>query len=948
MIQRVAEGAFLADLFAEWHRAGYRYVVLRHYETLPETVAGHDLDLLVAPADLEAMFQSTRRVAALHGGHLIAGHRQSGIIARFAGRSTGWWGIAIDFFAELSHRGLPFYDATEVLAHATRWRGVAVAAPDDAVMIGWIKEYLHTGRDRNHELANAARAFVQDTVRWQSMFERFFGTHGASIWTDLLQQGAITEETLTWTVRRLRRCHWRHQWRKHPRRSWVRQWSNLWHRVSRIASPPGFMLAILGTDGSGKSALIDAMRETLNLPLHGAIKVRHWRPGLLPSIVVLTGGRRPEGPVTRPHQAPSSGGFGSLLRLGYYALDFILGYWLIILPELVRQPCLDIFDRYFHDFHVDPRRSRVALPPWVVRIVDGLIPEPDLVICLGTDPERIHARKPELPLPEIARQVSRLRQWQANASHAFWVDSGSTIEKMHDDTLTCLLHAMSQRMDRRFGPIQAPFGIDPRHDERGVSWKVVISVAASGRLLALGLTWGDVVGLARTWSRVDWQRAESDRGDLAPFPDATGTRIRLIEHRDPIDPPYDLIVLGTGWVDLVGLREILGPDGLLVCMRFRGCPMGAGDLQQAGFILEQAIAAIPPRQPRLFFSQQNRLQRQRGLAFHVPGRRWLRGLVSLLRIGVGWGWRVYPGWQGILVAHKPGGSGGGTGVVHWLGEREGGCPDGWVVYAGSDVPRRKLTILASDRAEGRDRVIKLADTPDGAGALQQETMALKLLAGSELAGRIPSVLIEDRWMGHPVMVQTLLSRPSMDQVSRWTGGHQRFLASLARMGAHERPLADTGSWQRLVRGYAAGTNWPEAVRDHFSYLAQDSVLRLPVPCCRTHGDFAPWNLWLVDGRLHVIDWEESEADGLATTDLFYFFYCQLGRRRHFGIGEVWAGFGRILDEPDWRTVAAKEGLGEVIRLWLLERFVRSGEPWALPLLACFVSGGRRPWLNETV
>lgn len=445
------EGSFLTHLFARWQEAGYWYCILRECVTLPETTDGHDIDLLVDSPDLEPMFRMATAVAAQHGGRLIACYRQSGIIARFAGYSGRWWGVAIDFFADFSYRGLPYYSTTELFAHVRLWRTLPVAAPTDALISGFIKECLHNGRDRKDYLAQASREFGLDAFRQQAIFADCFGIAGAQLLVRLFQEGLAANETMGDFSACLWNHLWRQQLRKNPGLFVKRRLINLFNRLRRIFSPPGFMLVVLGTDGSGKTAIIEFLRHTLDPALHGAIRVRHWRPGYLPSIVELLGGKGPDGPVKNPHQAPSSGWFGSVLRMGYYSLDFVLGYWLLVFPELVRKPCLTIFDRYFYDFYIDPWRSRVDLPLWVVRLADFFIPKPHLILCLGTDPDIIFARKPELCLEEITLQVEKLRRFNQNCPRSFWIDTGKSLGETQDDALAALTRAMSIRLEYQFG-----------------------------------------------------------------------------------------------------------------------------------------------------------------------------------------------------------------------------------------------------------------------------------------------------------------------------------------------------------------------------------------------------------------------------------------------------------------------------------------------------------------
>ncbi|MBF0107846.1 MAG: phosphotransferase [Magnetococcales bacterium] len=482
-------------------------------------------------------------------------------------------------------------------------------------------------------------------------------------------------------------------------------------------------------------------------------------------------------------------------------------------------------------------------------------------------------------------------------------------------------------------------------DERGVSWKIVLDVPPRGRVLALGLGLGELLGLARTWDRVDgWDIDQKEKRDDS-LPEHMDRRIRLLETMDRIDPPYHLIVVGRMVCDLWILHAALADGGFLACLGFRGCSITPGKLKKTGFQSMTTLAAVPPRQPRLFFPQEDRFQRRMGLSFHAPGRPWLGGLVSGLRFLVGAGWPVYPGWQGVLLARKSADPGViSAGFIRFLGEKLRGRPDYWVIYAGSGLARRKMTILVGNRQTGDAWIAKLADSPAGVEALHQESRALAFLSRSALSRQIPAIVIDrESWMGHEMSLQTMVGRSGLAQVTRWTGGHGDFLLRLAGLGRHVRPLGDTACWRRLVAAYEGGHPWPERVHTHFSHLLQEVRDGIEVPCCFVHGDFAPWNLRFDHGIMFVIDWEESEPDGLATTDLFHFFYSRLGRKQGFGPEQLFARFGQILAGKEWQWINMHEGMGTVIRSWLLQRFLCRNEPQALESLSLIVPGEKWPW-----
>jgi thymidylate kinase len=195
-------------------------------------------------------------------------------------------------------------------------------------------------------------------------------------------------------------------------------------------------IVFLGTDGSGKSTVIDAITPVLRRKYATNINYEHLRPNYIPSLGVAMGKRTKDDEtqitkVENPHSEKPSGFFGSLFRLSYYLIDYTYGYY----KKIYKSDGIWIFDRYFYDFIIDPRRGKINLPQWLIKLFGCIIPSPDLIICLGTDAGTIYQRKPELSLHEIKRQVDMLKLFSQKHKKAVWIDTGCSIEKTVKDTM---------------------------------------------------------------------------------------------------------------------------------------------------------------------------------------------------------------------------------------------------------------------------------------------------------------------------------------------------------------------------------------------------------------------------------------------------------------------------------------------------------------------------------
>lgn len=73
-------------------------------------------------------------------------------------------------------------------------------------------------------------------------------------------------------------------------------------------------------------------------------------------------------------------------------------------------------------------------------------------------------------------------------------------------------------------------------------------------------------------------------------------------------------------------------------------------------------------------------------------------------------------------------------------------------------------------------------------------------------------------------------------------------------------IGETAAWKRLIQASGAAA-MPESVQ-HLAALRVCPVLM--------HGDFAPWNVKVSDGRWTVLDWERGERVGIPAWDWFHF------------------------------------------------------------------------------
>ncbi|SHJ76338.1 Thymidylate kinase [Arenibacter nanhaiticus] len=420
---------FLTDFFYTLNKTEINYCVLRNYQALPESTNGSDLDILIFNDDLELFNIFLREFVKKYNIKLVS-FIQDKRCPKYCLLGVNW-GLQIDAFNKsIFFGGKELIPASVLFANTIIFQGVQVLNPKTGAVLAFLKEIL------NNKICN---------IKYITELQKQYGN--TLIKTELLSQ--FPQEFVAYLNQNLNKLDAKHCKKLYniSKKNFNRsKFSGFKNKCNRLVKQPGFTIAFLGTDGSGKSTIIDNIKPILNDAFHNAVYYEHMRPNQIPSIARLSGKKESySGPVTNPHGSKTSGYLGSLMRWSYYMVDYTFGFYLKVWPKKAIRSCVWIFDRYYYDYIIDPKRSRIKLPKWLFKLGQFIIPEPDIILCLGADATLIHKRKPELPLKEVERQVAELKAFCASHNRAVWIETGQSIENSSNSAIRVIINNMAVR-----------------------------------------------------------------------------------------------------------------------------------------------------------------------------------------------------------------------------------------------------------------------------------------------------------------------------------------------------------------------------------------------------------------------------------------------------------------------------------------------------------------------
>ena len=190
---------------------------------------------------------------------------------------------------------------------------------------------------------------------------------------------------------------------------------------------------------------------------------------------------------------------------------------------------------------------------------------------------------------------------------------------------------------------------------------------------------------------------------------------------------------------------------------------------------------------------------------------------------------------------------------------------------GNQPAVRKLTVQVMRQDGEILGYMKLPLTDLATEQVRHEGRALERLWNSPaLRPHIPRLLHTGAWGESYALFQTAV--PGKLGPTTFTRIHDDFLKILwdvHRVDKPGRSLSEEigAKWEKVAP--LLSTKWKELGQEVLRRSAQ-GLDRLTIPCGVSHGDFAPWNTRVQQGRLLLFDWESTDWEAPNSWDIFHF------------------------------------------------------------------------------
>lgn len=437
-------------IFARLNEEKIPYVVLRNYESLPDSI-GHDIDILVDEKAFERYLYIIHEVLFQENWIIIQKENrlgfQSNTVTSTQFEKQPEKSIRWDTLSPYTWKGITWVDTDEVMKQRIFHKNLFyVPSPGTEGSILLLKELLQQGKIRERYYSRIQSGLLKDPEGFKLTLKKFFDEE---IVIFLLTNAQMENwDTINANFKSIRSNLIIKSIKSNLSSFLFNSMKFVFgHFTDYLNGRNNLFICLIGPDGSGKSTvsqgIIDATEDLFDkrLYFHGHYGIIPELKQLLPfdfgnkterKISSVNGGKRSVKPVF------------IYVMMVYYALDFIIGS--IKYSFRRNSSHLILFDRYFYDYCI--QNPQITPDNFLFRVLSLIVPRPDLIIYLNAPAELIFDRKPELTVDEIRAQEKICREITRREPRAFLIDNTLPLDTVIDNIRTIIVKKLRSRVKK--------------------------------------------------------------------------------------------------------------------------------------------------------------------------------------------------------------------------------------------------------------------------------------------------------------------------------------------------------------------------------------------------------------------------------------------------------------------------------------------------------------------
>lgn len=432
---------------------GIKYFILRNFEGLPEINESKDIDLIIEPGKYNIASKLLLTIFKQHNLEYYYVVKYERVRCWFGMNATDDFAIHIDLIEGYINKGFEIFDFAQMYANTVNYKNYKVL--NEPYDISMLLLYKVIGakqlKKRYQDKISMGYRHSEDQIKMI-----LIDILGADLANKICQK--LDNNDFDWIVGHATEISKKSKviaLKKHPAKTLGNIIAFLAEKFYRVGVCPKKyrkLIALEAPDGTGKSTFIDALTvmlaETFVCDIE-KMNVYHFRPSVLPNLGAVgekAGVMKQDTDFENPHRNKPANPISSLVRMGYYWLDYVVGGAICVRKD-VQFDKITIFDRYIYDFIIDPLRSRINLPHIFRVIFAKLVQQPKIVFVLNAPAEVIYSRKQELTMDEIKRQLIEFEKLKTLGSNFVTINANQSPDKMVDDAKKIILDAFCKKVE---------------------------------------------------------------------------------------------------------------------------------------------------------------------------------------------------------------------------------------------------------------------------------------------------------------------------------------------------------------------------------------------------------------------------------------------------------------------------------------------------------------------